>query len=220
MHYYQHNIGDYRKDTAHLSLLEHGIYRQLLDSYYLNEKPIETQQVIRRLGIRTGEEHLALDLVLNDFFTKSECGNFYLMGRCDAEISKYHAKADISRVNGSKGGRPKKPRKTQRVILANPEGTQKEPRRKLTNKPLTNKPLKEINKEKQGRFAPPSVSEIRSYCAERKNSVDPQEVFDHYEANGWIRGKTQIKSWKACVRTWEKNKKPVNGSTDDVRGWS
>ena len=60
MHYYSHNVADYRKDTAHLSLLEHGIYRQLLDSYYLDEKPIETQQVIRRLSIKTQEEELAL----------------------------------------------------------------------------------------------------------------------------------------------------------------
>jgi len=40
LHYYTFNIGDYRRDTGHLSLLEHGIYRQLIDSYYLSEKPI------------------------------------------------------------------------------------------------------------------------------------------------------------------------------------
>ena len=37
MHYYQHNIADYRKDTIHLTLLEHGVYRQLLDQYYLTQ---------------------------------------------------------------------------------------------------------------------------------------------------------------------------------------
>ncbi len=40
MNYYRHHIGDYRSNTSHLSLLEHGIYRQLLDTYYLSEGPI------------------------------------------------------------------------------------------------------------------------------------------------------------------------------------
>jgi hypothetical protein len=37
LYYYNFNIGDYRRDTVHLSILEHGIYRQLIDTYYLNE---------------------------------------------------------------------------------------------------------------------------------------------------------------------------------------
>jgi len=142
VHYYPHNIADYRKDTAHLSLLEHGIYRQLLDTYYLDEKPIETQQVIRRLSIKTQEEELALKNVLDDFFTLSECGKYHHHVRCDSEIVKYKDKAEISRVNGSKGGRPKKPSKTQQVNLANPEETQT----KGNQEPLTiNQELKRID---------------------------------------------------------------------------
>lgn len=140
MHYYQFNIADYRKDTGHLSLLEHGIYRQLLDEYYLNQKPIETQQVIRRLSIKTQEEKTALENVLNDFFNMSECGKFYTKKRCDKEINDYLKKAEVSRANGSKGGRPSKPRKTQQVILANPEETQ------TKGNSLTNKPINLITK--------------------------------------------------------------------------
>ena len=92
MHYYQFNIADYRKDTAHLTLLEHGIYRQLLDSYYLDEKPIETKSVMRRLQIATDEEKKAFENVLSDFFTLSECGNFYTHKRIEAEIAKYKSR--------------------------------------------------------------------------------------------------------------------------------
>jgi len=142
VHYYSHNVADYRKDTAHLSLLEHGIYRQLLDSYYLDEKPIETQQVIRRLSIKTQEEELALKNVLDDFFTLSECGKYHHHVRCDSEIVKYKDKAETSRTNGSKGGRPKKPKKTQQVNLANPDETQT----KGNHKPRTiNQELKTID---------------------------------------------------------------------------
>jgi hypothetical protein len=64
---------------------------------------------------------------------------------------------------------------------------------------------KREEKNKNKRFAPPSIQEVSDYCADRGNSVDPQTFLDHYEANGWVRGKTKIKCWKACVRTWEKN---------------
>jgi hypothetical protein len=57
------------------------------------------------------------------------------------------------------------------------------------------------------RFIPPSIDEVKTYCQERKNGIDPQAFVDHYQASGWIRGKTKIKDWRACVRTWEKNKK-------------
>ena len=51
----------------------------------------------------------------------------------------------------------------------------------------------------------PTVEEIKTYCQERGNNIDAEQFFNHYEANGWFRGKTKIKNWKSCVITWEKN---------------
>ena len=67
MHYYQFNIGDYRRDTSHLSLLEHGIYRQLIDTYYLSEKPLcaDYANLMRSHCVRTDEEEKALKLKQN-----------------------------------------------------------------------------------------------------------------------------------------------------------
>lgn len=63
---------------------------------------------------------------------------------------------------------------------------------------------REDNKEnKQRKFIPPSLEDVSGYCAERGNGIDAQKFIDHYSANGWMRGKTKIKDWKACVRTWE-----------------
>lgn len=53
------------------------------------------------------------------------------------------------------------------------------------------------------RFAPPSVAEVRAYCEQRGNGVDPQRFVDYYTANGWMVGKNKMKDWKASVRTWE-----------------
>jgi hypothetical protein len=54
------------------------------------------------------------------------------------------------------------------------------------------------------KFVPPNINEVRAYCQERGNSVDPQRFLDFYEASGWTRGASKIRDWRACVRTWEK----------------
>lgn len=57
----------------------------------------------------------------------------------------------------------------------------------------------------RGKFQPPSLEDVKSYCMLRGNNVDPEKFWNHYEASKWIRGKnTPIKDWQACVRTWEK----------------
>ena len=55
-------------------------------------------------------------------------------------------------------------------------------------------------------FTPPTVEEVKQYCSERHNSVDPQVFVDFYSAKGWMVGKNHMKDWKACVRTWERNR--------------
>ncbi|WP_372897584.1 hypothetical protein [Stieleria sp.] len=54
--------------------------------------------------------------------------------------------------------------------------------------------------------ARPTLEEVQTYCAERKNSIDPVRFMNHYDTNGWVQGKGKpIKDWKAAVRTWESN---------------
>lgn len=68
------------------------------------------------------------------------------------------------------------------------------------------------------RFIPPTVEEVREYCDSRCNNVDPQNFVDHYAGNGWVRGKTKVKCWKACVRTWENKDKPVIARKESLKG--
>ena len=102
MHYYQKNIGDYRRDTMNLSLLEHGVYMTLIDHYTLNEEPFSLDQldICWAIGARTDDEKTAVCLILSKFFIETEKG--YTHKRCDEEIAKYHAKSDIARVNANK----------------------------------------------------------------------------------------------------------------------
>lgn len=59
------------------------------------------------------------------------------------------------------------------------------------------------NNNKSSRFAPPSLDEVREYCLERHNKVNPERFINFYEAKGWMVGKNKMKDWKAAVRTWE-----------------
>lgn len=59
--------------------------------------------------------------------------------------------------------------------------------------------------QKTKRFIKPTFDEVKEYCAERKNNIDPQHFLDYYESNGWKVGKNAMKDWKAAIRTWERN---------------
>ena len=102
MHYYSKNIGDYRRDTMNLSLLEHGVYMTLIDHYILNEKPFPLEQldICWTIGARSDDEKTAVCLLLSKFFIRTDTG--YIHKRCDEEIAKYHAKSDTARTNANK----------------------------------------------------------------------------------------------------------------------
>lgn len=69
------------------------------------------------------------------------------------------------------------------------------------------KKLKDICGDKSPRtqkFTPPTIEEVKEYCLQRNNNVDPEKWIDHYTAKGWMIGKNKMKDWKAAVRTWER----------------
>lgn len=68
------------------------------------------------------------------------------------------------------------------------------------------------------RFTPPTVEEVTAYCHERGNNVNAQRLVDFYEASGWMRGKSPIRDWKACVRTWERNANNDRNGVKDTHG--
>lgn len=106
MNYYERHLGDYAKDTAHLSMMEHGAYNLLLDRYYSTETGISAAQAHRLARARTKEEKQAVDDVLGEFFTLA--GDVWINKRADEEIAKAQVKISAAKENGKKGGRPKK----------------------------------------------------------------------------------------------------------------
>ena len=106
MNYYEHHLGDYAKDTLHLTMIEHGAYRLLLDRYYATEQGIPEDQAHRVARARTREEKQAVDTILSEFFTLD--GDVWINGRAEEEIQKAKVRIDAAKNNGKRGGRPKK----------------------------------------------------------------------------------------------------------------
>lgn len=90
MNYYERHIGDYLKDTSHLSLLEHGVYGRLLDVYYSREGAIPADQAERLVGARSKDERAALSVVLDEFFTVVD--GAFRHERCERELDRYRDK--------------------------------------------------------------------------------------------------------------------------------
>ncbi|MBA4143293.1 MAG: YdaU family protein [Nitrosospira sp.] len=108
MNYYERYCGDYQRDTAHLSLAEHGVYTMLLDTYFSVEKPLPTDfsSLYRVCRAMTRLEQQAVKAVAEQFFPVSEVDGLRHNHRADREIAKARPKIEAARLNGRKGGRP------------------------------------------------------------------------------------------------------------------
>lgn len=212
MNYYSFHIGDYRRDTSHLSLLEHGVYRQLLDWLYLDQRPItsETETVFRRLSARTEDEKNAVLIVLKEFFVLRNDG--YVQDRVLHEINEYEAKADRARQAGKLGGRPKK---TDEVI----SGLSKETDGKANHKPLTinqeplSKEVTKVTSKKIGSRIPHDYfpdENSHSFCCGERSDLIFTDVLDEFR-DYWksVAGAKGVKlDWDATFRNWVRNAKP------------
>lgn len=76
-------------------------------------------------------------------------------------------------------------------------------------------PQTEKKSKKSTRFTPPTLEEVKAYCQERKNNINPERFIDYYTSNGWMVGKSKMKDWKAAVRTWEGNSKDKNNNNSN-----
>jgi len=74
----------------------------------------------------------------------------------------------------------------------------------INNKLYTNNNITYSNK---ARFKKPTIEEVKNYCNERNNNIDPEAFIDFYKSKNWYIGKNKMKDWKAAIRTWEKREK-------------
>lgn len=66
------------------------------------------------------------------------------------------------------------------------------------------------DKPKKRGFTPPALEEIKAYCKERGNDVDPKKFYDYFTAAEWVDSRgNPVKNWKQKVITWESDERRV-----------
>ena len=125
--------------------------------------------------------------------------------------------------NGKKGGRPKsivgeKPNETK----TKPNETKTKPNETIQEQPITNKDMDtdmdtdtDLNNDNAAspqrgkKFKPPTLIEVKNYCAERGLQIDAERFIDYYASNGWRVGNSPMKDWQAAVRNWARRNTTV-----------
>ena len=154
MNYYSHHIGDYTTDTAHLSLLEDGAYRRLMDRYYTTEAPLPADEaaLFRVVRARAPEEQEAVRVVLAEFFDLTDAG--WTHKRCDAEIDAFKAKSGKAADAAHKRWSKPSIADASEPSNANAMPTQCE---RIANAMPTNNQEPITNKEPKTKGAPPAL---------------------------------------------------------------
>jgi uncharacterized protein YdaU (DUF1376 family) len=164
LNYYPHHIGDYAKDTGHLSWDEDMAYTRLLRAYYSREGAIPEDQAYRLARASSTVQRKAVDSVLKEFFALE--GDGWHNKRADAELAIAKEKSDKARTSAAK--RWQSNGSNANAMRTHSEG----------NAPNNQEPITKNQKKKQSpsRFALPEwvpVEAWQGYIETRKKKRAP-----------------------------------------------
>jgi uncharacterized protein YdaU (DUF1376 family) len=157
MHYYQHHIGDFIKDTSFLTNEEVGIYMKLLWLYYDTEKPLPDSLFELSMKVNGRDKEQVISGLLNMFFTLEE-GSWHHK-RCDREIGHYHQQLESASKAGkaSAAKRAMNKRSTGVQQPFNGRSTTEQPTN--NQQPITNNQQPNISTRSASSLRPDDVDE-------------------------------------------------------------
>ena len=164
----------------------------------------------------------------------------FITSQMDRDAERYAEKCKKRSEAGKQGGRPRKAKETESATDKPNAPTKAQEKAKKANafsekqtkakKADTdtdndndtdndtdndiNTKTKEPKKSSRKKFIIPSVEEVRAYCRQRNNRVDPEAFVAYYTAKDWMIGKNRMKDWKAAVITWERRAKQADKSLE------
>jgi|GEM_PF-5198375 len=62
--------------------------------------------------------------------------------------------------------------------------------------------VKNKNKRERG-FTPPTVEQVRQYCAAEGLRVVPERFWAYYAGIGWMVGRNPMQDWRAALQAWD-----------------
>jgi uncharacterized protein YdaU (DUF1376 family) len=205
---------DYLKDTLDLTLEEDGFYTRALNQVYINKGriPVEPERLQRLLRVQFNR----CKWILGKYFYQA--GDTYGNARADIEIAKANRNAEVARVNGMRGGRPRiKPDGIPNGLpMGNPAGYPTPNPEKSSSSssspsspigedpPIVPQPKKAVRKKPNPKtlIAPEwqPAPETMAWCASKRLPEPDYQVpmfINHFQGKGEARA-----DWDASFRNW------------------
>ncbi len=213
MIYYEHHLGDYLRDTAHLSVLEDGIYRRLLDQYYIRERPLpaDIRECCKLARAVTRQERAAVTYVLDSFFALDADG--YHQSRCDSEIARAtdkRRKAQESANARWNGSRPQSEGNANAHANAHANALPTQCEGNALQSPIPNKnpPTPRKRGVAPAKSTIPETltldADLDAYVRRTIPDADPAALFEDFRTQAVAKGWTHA-NWRAAFQAYVRN---------------
>jgi len=214
--YYQEISQDILNLTLENSFEEIGFFCIFKASYFFHKGKIPTEKLLQYCRVFDKQKEFE-NYVKNNFQIKNK---FYYSKEFDEQIKLIEDKSkQRQKAVKSKNSKDTNDGTNVHTNVHTNDGTKGGTKHKtLNNKHKTLNTKQETsdnNDDNDNKFIRPTLQEVKDYCQERANNIDPEQFIDYYQANGWKVGKNPMKDWKASVRTWERKNKDTTTSTQE-----
>lgn len=202
MNFFKLYVGDYQRDTAHLSITEHGAYMLMLQHYYATEKPLPSGKALHRmLRAQDKAERDAIDAVAAQFWTLTDDG--LVNARADREIKKAGTQAEtnrqiaVAREEARKAKRAQHEQSTNRATNVEPNHSQTPDTRE---EPSGSSLVASRRRRLPDDFCPNQAGVDKAHERGLDPGVELQKFSDYHRAKGSV-----MADWQAAWRTWVGN---------------
>ncbi len=180
--------GDYLRDTSRLSPSQHGVYLLLLVSFF-NDGPLPNDpDTLCRIA--AGASPTDVHEILKRYWVLTDGGWVNL--KMDGVRQECMARDETNRTRALAAAHARWGSSKQCLEHSSEQCTS------TTTTTTTTKTKKE-----GAHFVPPTAAEVGEYARSIGYLLRVELFMSHYEANGWMVGRTRMKDWKAAVRQWK-----------------
>ena len=187
---------DFLGATGRLTAEKFGIYTRLLFTSWF--EPLDND--INDLAFLAGSSEELTQQVLDRYFILE--GKIWVNHRLEKERKRANDKHHKAVESGRKGAELRWGDYSNPI--SHPNSTPNSKSIATHNsEPIAHNTEQKTQKEKNTRFAPPSLDEvIKMFIEKGSTQLEAEKFFYFYESKNWMVGRVKMKSWTASVNSW------------------
>lgn len=200
-------VGDYLRDTMHLTTQLHGAYMLLLMNYWVRGSalPDDDAYLARVAGLMANEWQTHRQTLSNFFTIQDGCWHHK---RVETELAKAKKLKAARSEAGKKGAEGKWHGKEMATPVAEPLAIGEQSHVPSPSPVPSQVPAQspEHTQERGSRFVKPTLDAIKLHAAKLGlPETEAEKFFNYYQSNGWRVGRNPMKSWQAAMVNWRTN---------------